>query len=37
MVPDDDYSETTTYEVDNAQATARFEIQGSAYHMVELR
>jgi hypothetical protein len=37
MVPNDDYSETTAYEVEGGQAVAGFEIRGSSYHMVELR
>ncbi len=37
MVPNDDYSETTAYEVGGGQATAGFKIRGSSYHMVELR
>ena len=37
MVPNEDYSETTAYEVKAGQATPGFKIEGSAYHMVELR
>jgi len=37
MVPNEDYSETTAFEVVNSQAVQGFSIQGSAYHMVQLR
>jgi len=37
MVPNEDYSETTAYELLDGQAQAGFEIQGSSYQMVKLR
>lgn len=37
MVPNDDYSETTAFEVKDGQAVRGFSIQGSSYHMVQLR
>jgi hypothetical protein len=37
MVPNNDYSETTGYEVKDGQAVRGFAIQGSSYHMVKLR
>lgn len=37
MVPNDDYSETTAYEISLGQAAAGFKIRGSSYHMVKLR
>ena len=37
MVPNEDYSETTAFEVQGGQAARGFSIQGSAYHMVQLR
>jgi len=37
MVPNDDYSETTAFEVKDGQAVRGFQIQGSSYHMVQLR
>jgi hypothetical protein len=37
MVPNENYSETTAYEVADGTATPGFKIQGSAYHMVKLR
>lgn len=37
MVPNDDYSETTGYEVVDGQAVPGFRVQGSSYHMVQLR
>jgi hypothetical protein len=37
MVPNDDYSETTGYEVVDGQAVPGFRVQGSAYHMVKVR
>lgn len=36
MVPNEDYSRTTAYEVIDGEAVKAFEIQGSAYHMVEV-
>jgi hypothetical protein len=36
MVPNDDYSRTTAYEVIDGEAVKGFEIQGSSYHMVEV-
>jgi len=36
MVPNDDYSETTAFEVKGAEAVRGFSIQGSSYHMVQL-
>jgi len=37
MVPNEDYSETTAYEVVNGEATPGFKIQGSVDHIVKLR
>lgn len=37
MVPNENYSETTAYEVEGGQAAAGFKIRGSAYHMARLR
>jgi hypothetical protein len=37
LMPSDDYARTTGYELENGAALRRFEIQGSSYHMVELR
>jgi hypothetical protein len=36
MVPNEDYSRTTAYEVKGGEAVKGFEIQGSSYHMVEI-
>jgi hypothetical protein len=36
MVPNEDYSETTAYEVVDGAAVKGFEIQGSSYHMVRI-
>lgn len=37
MVPNEDYSETTAYEIEAGEAVPGFKIQGSAYHMLKLR
>ncbi len=37
LLPSDDYARTTGYELVNGAAIRRFGIQGSTYHMVELR
>jgi hypothetical protein len=37
MVPNEDYSETTAFEVVDGEAEERFKIQGSSYHMVQVR
>lgn len=37
MVPNDDYSETTAYEVIDGEARSGFKIQGSVDHIVKLR
>jgi hypothetical protein len=37
LLPSDDYARTTAYELVDGAAIRRFAIQGSAYHMVELR
>lgn len=37
MVPNEDYSETTAYEVEEGRAAPGFRIRGSAYHMAKLR
>lgn len=37
MVPNDDYSETTAYEVRDGQAARGFSIRGSAYHLTKIR
>ncbi len=36
MVPNEDYSETTAFEVNAGQAERGFAIQGSSYHMVRI-
>jgi hypothetical protein len=37
MVPNDDYSETTAFEVKGAEAVPVFSIQGSSYQLLQLR
>jgi hypothetical protein len=37
MVPNEDYSETTAYEVVDGDARPGFKIQGSVDHIVKLR
>lgn len=37
MVPNDDYSETTSFEVVGGEVTERFKIQGSSYLMARVR
>lgn len=37
MVPNENYSETTAYEVVEGEAIQRFEIEGSSYQMVRVR
>ncbi|HTU60257.1 MAG TPA: hypothetical protein VMF89_17525, partial [Polyangiales bacterium] len=37
MVPNDDYSETTAFEIVDGEAEERFKIQGSSYQMLKLR
>jgi hypothetical protein len=37
MVPNEDYSETTAYEIAGDEAKKAFQIQGSSYHMVRVR
>lgn len=37
MVPNDDYSETTSFEVIGGEVTERFKIQGSSYFMARVR
>jgi hypothetical protein len=37
MVPNEDYSETTAYEVVDGEAVEGFKVQGSSYHMVRVR
>lgn len=37
MVPNEDYSETTAFEIVDGEAEEGFTIQGSAYHMVKVR
>jgi hypothetical protein len=37
MVPNDDYSETTSYEVVSGEPKQRFKIQGSSYQMARLK
>lgn len=37
MVPNGDYSETTAYEIVGGEAVEGFKIQGSSYHMVQVR
>ena len=37
LMPSDDHARTTGYEIIDGAAAQRFAIQGSMYHMVELR
>jgi hypothetical protein len=37
LLPSDDYARTTAYELVDGAAVRRFAVQGSSYHMVELR
>ena len=37
MVPNEDYSETTAYELAGGEVTSGFKIQGSSYHLVRAR
>jgi len=37
MVPNENYSETTAFEVVDGQALEKFKIQGNSYHMVKVR
>ena len=37
MVPNGDYTETTTYEIKDGKVNQGFKVRGSAYHMVRAR